>query len=76
MKKGNVITYEFRQLKTHEKNNFTHDLMLKVVVFLLKLQRNYGGIIFMGFIVISSLTIGVFNTFQSKGSELEETHMA
>ena len=37
MNKGNVIAYEFRQLKTHEKNNFTRDLMLIVVVFLLKL---------------------------------------
>ena len=41
MNKGNVIAYEFRQLKTHEKNNFNHDLMLTFWYFYL----SYSGII-------------------------------
>ena len=41
MQDGKVIAYASRQLKIHEKNHPTHDLELAVVVFVLKLLRNY-----------------------------------
>ena len=41
MQDSKVIAYESRQLKIHEKNYPTHDLELAVVVFVLKLLRNY-----------------------------------
>ncbi|WMV14156.1 hypothetical protein MTR67_007541 [Solanum verrucosum] len=37
MQERNVITYESRQLKVHERNYPTHDLELAVVVFALKI---------------------------------------
>ena len=37
----NVIAYASRQLKPHEINYPTHDLELAVVVFALKIWRNY-----------------------------------
>ena len=42
MKGGKVIDYASRQIKVHEKNYPTHDLELAVVVFALKLWRNYS----------------------------------
>ena len=36
-----LIAYTSRQLKVHEKNYPTHDLELAVVVFTLKIWRNY-----------------------------------
>ena len=36
-----MIAYASRKLKIHEKNYPTHDLELAVVVFVLKLLRNY-----------------------------------
>ena len=36
-----VITYDFRQLKVHERNYPTHDLELLVVVFALKIWQHY-----------------------------------
>ncbi|GJS87593.1 putative reverse transcriptase domain-containing protein [Tanacetum coccineum] len=36
-----VITYASRQLKIHEKNYTTHDLVLGAVMFALKMWRNY-----------------------------------
>ena len=41
MPSGNVIDYASRQLKVQEKNYPTHDQELTVVVFALKLWRNY-----------------------------------
>lgn len=41
MQHGKVIAYASRQLKTHEKNYLTHDLELTVVVFALKIWRQY-----------------------------------
>ncbi|KAH0643592.1 hypothetical protein KY290_035070 [Solanum tuberosum] len=41
MQRGNVIAYASRQLKVHEKNYPTHDLMLVVIVFALKIWRHY-----------------------------------
>ena len=37
MQDGKVVAYASRQLKQHEKNYPTHDLVLAVVVFALKL---------------------------------------
>nr|GEY05166.1 putative reverse transcriptase domain-containing protein [Tanacetum cinerariifolium] len=39
--RGKVIAYASRQLKIHEKNYTTYDLKLGVVVFALKIWRNY-----------------------------------
>ncbi|GKB04340.1 putative reverse transcriptase domain-containing protein [Tanacetum coccineum] len=41
MQREKVIAYASRQLKTHEKNYTTHDLELGVVVFALRLWREY-----------------------------------
>jgi hypothetical protein len=41
MQNGNVIAYASRQLKPYEHNYPTHDLELAVVVFALKIGRNY-----------------------------------
>ncbi|GKE15698.1 putative gag-pol polyprotein, partial [Tanacetum coccineum] len=41
MPRGRVIAYASRQLKKHEEEYPTHDLELAVVVFSLKLWRNY-----------------------------------
>ncbi|WMV09245.1 hypothetical protein MTR67_002630 [Solanum verrucosum] len=41
MQKGNVIAYASRKIKIHEKNYPTHDLELAVVVFPLRIWRNY-----------------------------------
>ncbi|GJV41187.1 putative reverse transcriptase domain-containing protein [Tanacetum coccineum] len=41
MQRGRVITYASRQLKKHEENYPTHDLAFGVVVFALKIWRNY-----------------------------------
>nr|GEU51140.1 putative reverse transcriptase domain-containing protein [Tanacetum cinerariifolium] len=41
MRRGKVIAYASRQLKTHEKNYTTHDLELGAVVFALKIWRHY-----------------------------------
>ncbi|GJQ92452.1 putative reverse transcriptase domain-containing protein [Tanacetum coccineum] len=41
MQNENVIAYESRQLKLHEKNYMTHDLELGAVVFALKIWRHY-----------------------------------
>ncbi|KAH0639227.1 hypothetical protein KY285_035813 [Solanum tuberosum] len=41
MQHGKVIAYASRQLKVHEKNYPTHDLELAVVVFALKIWRDY-----------------------------------
>ena len=38
---SNVVAYASRQLRTHEKNNPTHDLELATVVFVLKILRHY-----------------------------------
>ncbi|KAA0065613.1 pol protein [Cucumis melo var. makuwa] len=38
---GKVVTYTFRQLKSHEQNYPTHDLELAAVVFALKIWRHY-----------------------------------
>ncbi|GJX45493.1 putative reverse transcriptase domain-containing protein [Tanacetum coccineum] len=41
MQKEKVIAYTSRQLKIHEKNYTTHDLVLRDVVFALKIWRHY-----------------------------------
>ncbi|GJX56361.1 putative reverse transcriptase domain-containing protein [Tanacetum coccineum] len=41
MKRGKVIAYASRQLKTHDKNYITYDLELGAVVFALKIWRHY-----------------------------------
>ncbi|GJS85535.1 putative reverse transcriptase domain-containing protein [Tanacetum coccineum] len=41
MQREKVIAYASRQLKTHEKNDTTHDLELGLVVFALKIWRHY-----------------------------------
>ncbi|GJW79054.1 putative reverse transcriptase domain-containing protein [Tanacetum coccineum] len=41
MQNEKVIAYASRQLKIHEKNNTTHDLELRAVVFALKMWRHY-----------------------------------
>nr|GEU71105.1 hypothetical protein [Tanacetum cinerariifolium] len=41
MQRGKVIAYASRQLKIHEKNYTTHDLLLRAVVFALKIYRYY-----------------------------------
>nr|GFB53672.1 putative reverse transcriptase domain-containing protein [Tanacetum cinerariifolium] len=41
MQKEKVISYASRQLKVHEKNHMTHDLVLGAVVFALKIWRHY-----------------------------------
>ena len=41
MQKGKVIVYASRQLKSHEKNYPTHDMVLAAMVFVLKLWRHY-----------------------------------
>ena len=41
MQNDKVIAYGSRQLKDHEKNFATHDLVLAVVVFALKMWRHY-----------------------------------
>lgn len=66
MQKEKVIAYSSRLLKayftrllkTHERNYPTHDLELHLWCLCLI----HGGIIFMWFIVRSSLTIRVLNT--------------
>nr|GEU51628.1 putative reverse transcriptase domain-containing protein [Tanacetum cinerariifolium] len=41
MQREKVITYASRQLKKHEENYTTHDLLLGAVVFALRLRRHY-----------------------------------
>jgi hypothetical protein len=41
MQNGNVIAYASRQLKLYKQNYPTHDLELAVVMFALKIWRNY-----------------------------------
>ncbi|KAA0055569.1 pol protein [Cucumis melo var. makuwa] len=41
MQQGKVVAYASRQLKSHEQNYPTYDLELAVVVFALKIWRNY-----------------------------------
>ncbi|KAL4030070.1 hypothetical protein IC575_008303 [Cucumis melo] len=41
MQQGRVVAYASRQLKSHEQNYPTHDLMLTAVVFALKILRHY-----------------------------------
>nr|GEV48855.1 putative reverse transcriptase domain-containing protein [Tanacetum cinerariifolium] len=41
MQSEKVIAYASRQIKVHEKNYTTHDLELRVVVFVLKMWRHY-----------------------------------
>ena len=41
MQNRQVVDFASRKLKVHERNYLTHDLELVVVVFLLKLWRNY-----------------------------------
>ena len=41
MQDGKVVAYASRQLKPHEQNYPTHDLELAVVVFALKIWRQY-----------------------------------
>ena len=41
MQRCKVITYASRQLKVHEKNYPTHDFELAIVVFALKISRDY-----------------------------------
>nr|GEZ70848.1 putative reverse transcriptase domain-containing protein [Tanacetum cinerariifolium]GEZ76732.1 putative reverse transcriptase domain-containing protein [Tanacetum cinerariifolium] len=41
MRRGKVIAYASRQVKTHENNYTTHNLELGVVVFALKIWRHY-----------------------------------
>ncbi|GKA14451.1 reverse transcriptase domain-containing protein, partial [Tanacetum coccineum] len=41
MRRGKVIAYASRQLKTHEKNYTTYDLELGAVMFTLKIWRHY-----------------------------------
>jgi len=45
MKNGKVVAYTSRELKVHERNYPTHDLVLAVVVFVLKIWRHdlYGS---------------------------------
>ncbi|TYJ98666.1 hypothetical protein E5676_scaffold507G00570 [Cucumis melo var. makuwa] len=46
MRKGRVVVYASRQLKSHEQNSPTYDLELAAVVFALKIWRHYleGGL--------------------------------
>ncbi|KAL0533872.1 hypothetical protein IC582_028143 [Cucumis melo] len=41
MQQGKVVAYASRQLKSHEQNYPTHDLVLAAVVFALKIWRHY-----------------------------------
>ena len=41
MQSGRVVVYGSRRLKNHEQNYPTHDMELAVVVFALKIWRNY-----------------------------------
>jgi hypothetical protein len=41
MQYDKVITYAFRQLKTHEMNYLVYDLELAAVVFALRVWRHY-----------------------------------
>ena len=41
MQQGKVVTYASRQLRPHELNYPTHDLELAVVIFALKIWRQY-----------------------------------
>ena len=41
MQAGRVVAYASHQLKTHKKNNPTHDLELAAIVFALKIWRCY-----------------------------------
>ena len=41
MQEGCVIAYASQQLKIHKQNYPTHDLELAVVVFAVKIWRNY-----------------------------------
>ncbi|GKF74794.1 putative reverse transcriptase domain-containing protein [Tanacetum coccineum] len=59
MQREKVIAYASRQLKINEKNYTTHDLELGVVVFALKIWRQYLYAIK----CMVSLIIRVYNTF-------------
>ena len=41
LQEGKMVAYSSRQLKPHEKNYSTHDLELVVIVFALKIWRQY-----------------------------------
>ena len=41
MQSGRVVAYGSRQLKNHEQNYPTHDLVLAAIVFALKIWRHY-----------------------------------
>ena len=41
MQHGRVIVYASQQLRTHEKNYPTNDLVLAIVIFALKIWRHY-----------------------------------
>lgn len=41
MHKGKVIYFASRELKTNERNYYTHNLELEIVVFMLMLWRHY-----------------------------------
>jgi hypothetical protein len=41
MQKGQVVAYASRQLKVHERNFPTHDLVLAAVVLMLKVWRHF-----------------------------------
>ena len=41
MQEENIVCYESRKPKEHEKNQMTHDLELETIVHALKMWRNY-----------------------------------
>lgn len=41
MQNEQVVAYAYRQLRVHERNYPTHDQELAVIVFVLKILRNY-----------------------------------
>ena len=64
IKHGKVVAYASSQLKMHERNYPTHDLILVAMVFALK----YVGITGMVFMSMCILTTRVFNMFLPKRS--------
>ena len=64
IKHGKMVDYASRQLKLHKKNYPTHDLELAVVVFALKIWRQY----IYGVNVDYLQTIKVFNICSLKRS--------
>ena len=45
MQRGKEIAYACRQIKVHENNYSTHDLELAVVMFALKIWRQYFDVV-------------------------------